>query len=209
MEAATPREMLVLLLVDLGQTTDRPGSPGHHPNSRNGGREALVEIAEGGQCRVSLTPKGVLVANPRRRSWCRLGAEGSEVPSSSPAPAAHTAGAGPSAPGPQPAFRLGPSTVRSLSHASQHGRLPTHRRVKPARSGERYLLQVHDLVVHVFLLSVDRRPRDVTCRKTHSPLKDLRRRKNAWLHLKKNLEGSNTTLKKQQNYFSVCGVFVV
>lgn len=48
MEAATPREMLVLLLVDLGQTTDCPGSPGHHPNSRNGGREALVEISREG-----------------------------------------------------------------------------------------------------------------------------------------------------------------
>ena len=60
---------------------------------------------------------------------------------------------------------------------------------------ELYLLQLNDLVIHVLLLSVDGVPRNVTCGETHSPLK---RRRNAGLYLKGNLEVNKIIFKKKQ-----------
>ena len=59
---------------------------------------------------------------------------------------------------------------------------------------ELYLLQLNDLVIHVLLLSVDGVPRNVTCGETHSPLK---RRRNAGLYLKGNLEVNKIIFKKK------------
>lgn len=71
---------------------------------------------------------------------------------------------------------------------------PPHLTVAEDRR-ELYLLQFNDLVIHVLLLSVDRVPRNVTCGETHSPLK---RRRNAGLYLKGNLEVNKIIFKKKQ-----------
>lgn len=84
---------------------------------------------------------------------------------------------------PRPVFQLRclfkAHVLSTRTHPSKDTALPTHCCRKPAlfqiskEQRERYLLQLNDLIIHVFLLSVDKGPRNVTWRKTHKPLKRL------------------------------------